>query len=641
MVDRELSEPDKDGVAESSSGPHNDSPGNGKQNGNSGAHLHDDRLAALNISFNHLYDPQLADKSVSLASFIYDDRFRRTARALVGFSMEAAHDFWRSKASPSELKKKKAQRMRQTLVELGPTFIKLGQFLSVRRDCLPPEIADELRLLQDRVPPFSFDLVCKTIESELGAAPDSIFKQVEKTPIASASIGQVHRAQLKDGRMVVIKVQRPDLAQRFYQDLGYMRLLARLGLLIRPEGQWEDWVGLSDEFGRTLFHELNYIQEGRNADKIRTALKDLSDVRVPRVYWKYTGRRVLTLEYVPGTKVDNVAELEARGLDRDRLGNLLVSCYLEQVLMHGFFHADPHAGNLSVDESGRLVLYDFGMVSEITEKQRDAITGCIASVIHKDAAELLHHLKELGIVKRDAQDAPLVRTLEPFIDYYAGKEVRHLDFTHLEKDIDQIALDRALTLPPSLAYVLRAGTSLEGIARTLKPNFSFVEAAKPALKKWILNRPGQAASLIKAFFNGNLSLSEEVILKLSPGKSRDELKKDKPKNVSKSKEGAKQLTVVTAQSEEISELKVKVDLLESQQKALLLAQAEGYRNVTFIAFWLLLSAIPTFVPISRPLDHYFLVGNGVMGAIIMWHLVRHSRLARSSKKNGTARGQRR
>ena len=516
------------------------------------------------------YDPAQADESVRARNLVSDKRFWQMARTLASFSVEAFSDrIKRKHYSKSELRKRSAIRYRHALVDLGPTFIKLGQFLSVRRDCLSPEIADELASLQDNVPPFAFDLVATTIENDLGSPYDSVFASFEKQPIASASIGQVHRATLKDGRWVVVKVQRPDLAQLFYQDLGYMRLLARWGVLLRPTGQWDSWIGLSDEFGKTLFQEIDYIQEGKNADKIRHVLRNHESMRVPRVFWKYTGRRVLTLEYLPGTKIDKVTELENKGLNLAKLGNELVNSYLEQVMMHGFFHADPHAGNLSVDDDGKIIIYDFGMMGEISEAQREAITGCIAAVIKRDTEELMKNLTTLGIVKEDAKVGPVTRALEPFLEYYSGKPLRELDFTKLEYDIDQIAVDKALMMPPNLAYVLRAGSSLEGIARTLRPNFSFVEAAKPALKNWVLSRPGTAASLLKVIFNGNLSLSDDRILKLAPGKNQDTEtapRWPKRKNGHKNAIEPEEVKIQVVNQEELEALKEKVYLLETQIK---------------------------------------------------------------------------
>lgn len=572
------------------------------------------------------YDSELADASVRARNLFTDKRFWQMAKTLGGFSIEAFSHRIKPKYSKSELKRRRAIRLRDALVELGPTFIKLGQFLSVRRDCLPLEIADELTALQDKVPPFSFDLVRSTIESDLGALPEQVFAYFDEKPIASASIGQVHRATLKDGQTVVVKVQRPDLAQLFYQDLGYMRLLARMGLLLRPQAGWDSWLALSDEFGKNLFNEINYIQEGRNADRIRHVLRNHDSLVVPRVYWKFTGRRVLTLEYLPGTKIDKVQELERKGVNLSKIANDLVNGYLEQVLMHGFFHADPHAGNLSITDEGKIIIYDFGMMGEISEIQREAITGCIAAVIKRDVPDLIRNLTMLGIVREDAQIGPVTRALEPFLDYYSGKELRDLNFSAIEQDIDSIATDKALNMPPHLAYVLRAGTTLEGIARTLRPNFSFVEASKPALKKWILSRPANAATLLKVIFN----ITDDKLLKLTQGKNKNGSKTD-----------TEEVKFAAANLQEVNDLKSKVFLLETQIKE----QGRKSSQLVSLCVWLMLFPliISTFanIPEYRSYTNYFLIGNAVIGAIIMWHLVAPESLARRTKKSGQSRGQRR
>jgi predicted unusual protein kinase regulating ubiquinone biosynthesis (AarF/ABC1/UbiB family) len=597
-----------------------------------------------------IYNPLLADRAVRARNILTDKRFLKMAKTLMRFSLEfCADQVLKPKAEEAqEHRKRNARRLRQALVDLGPTFIKLGQFLSVRRDCLSIEMADELALLQDKVPPFSYELVKKTITSELGAPPDQIFQSFDEKPIASASIGQVHKAVLPDGRPVVVKVQRPDLARRFYQDLGCMRLLARWGVLLKPEGQWQSWIELSDEFGKNLFQEINYLQEGRNADRVRSMLKEQPEVQIPRVDWKHTGRRVLTLEYLPGIKIDRVKELEQRGYNLAKIGTQLVNCYLEMVLMHGFFHADPHAGNLCIAPDGRIIIYDFGMMGEITDEQKEAITGCIASVIKRDTQELVQHLIELGIVDKDAQIGPIMRTVQPFIDYYAGKPLLDLDFTDLEHDIDSIANDRALQLPPTLAYLLRAGSSLEGIARTLRPNFSFVEAAKAPLKKWVMSRPYYAASLVKVFINGNLNIGQEAFLKLANGKPSEAATKlaskpapkpakdDKPSKVSAKPPGAAVAPLVP-NSEEFAGLRSRIFMLENQLKE----QGKQRYLLAALGVWLVFSTSASFVPECGPYVTYFLVGNGVMGAIIMWHLVRHLRPDNGPKKKGTAREQRR
>jgi predicted unusual protein kinase regulating ubiquinone biosynthesis (AarF/ABC1/UbiB family) len=462
------------------------------------------------LSIKEIYDPAKADAAVRLPTLLFDKRFWELLTTLLRFFVGSFLTvlFPKKNTTREARRREKAERIKDLLIELGPTFIKLGQFLSVRRDVLPEEVADELKCLQDKVPPFNLQLVRKTIVSDLGKSPEELFSDFSQTPLASASIGQVHLVKLTDGRRAVIKVQRPDLAAEFYRDLGLMRLFARLGNKLAAWGSkvssvwrksspskksrqgeinFDAWIELSHEFGRTLFAEIDYLQEGRNADRLRKALHRHANIRIPRVIWKYTGRRVLTLEYIPGTKIDRIDELKNQGFSLEELGNMLINCYLEQFILTGFFHADPHAGNLAIDPYGNLIIYDFGMMGEITEDQKRGLSNLVLATVKKDPQEIAKQLVNLGIVIPDANLEALARAVQPFIDYYGGQGLMDLDFTHLEHDIDDLVSKRSFRLPPSLAYLLRAGSTLEGIARTLKPDFSFIAAVQPVIRKWALS----------------------------------------------------------------------------------------------------------------------------------------------------------
>lgn len=463
------------------------------------------------LAIKEVYDPAKADEAVQLPRLFFDRRFWELAMTLVRFFVGSFLSvvFPKRNSTREMRRREKAERIKDLLIELGPTFIKLGQFLSVRRDVLPEEVADELKCLQDKVPPFNLPLVRKTILSDLGKPPEELFSDFSEKPLASASIGQVHLVKLKDGRRAVIKVQRPDLAAEFYRDLGLMRLFAKIGNSLaararamsalwrgkaksgqkrrRNHVNFDAWIDLSHEFGRTLFAEIDYLQEGRNADRLRKALSKHANIRIPRVIWKYTGRRVLTLEYIPGTKIDRIDELKTQGFNLEELGNMLINCYLEQFILTGFFHADPHAGNLAIDPYGNLIIYDFGMMGEITEEQKRGLSALIHATVKKDPQEIANNLVKLGIVIPDADLEALARAVQPFIDYYGGQGLMELDFTHLEQDIEDLVSKRSFRLPPSLAYLLRAGSTLEGIARTLKPDFSFIAAVQPVIRKWALN----------------------------------------------------------------------------------------------------------------------------------------------------------
>jgi predicted unusual protein kinase regulating ubiquinone biosynthesis (AarF/ABC1/UbiB family) len=599
-----------------------------------------------------VYDPVQADQAVRLKRLLKDQRFWNTLSTLSNLVSAVALDrlIQSRNKSQADQKRARARHIKEALLDLGATFIKLGQFLSVRKDIISEELAEELVSLQDRVPPFDYEILRGIIQRELGELPEVLFTDFETTPIASASIGQVHRARLKDGTPVVVKVQRPDLSEVFYQDLGYMRFIARIGPIIRPNSDWAMWQALSDEFGRTLFEEIDYIKEGRNADRIRLIHKENQAIRIPRVYWKHTGRRVLTLEYLPGTKIDKHAELAAQGIDPVAIGNNLVAGYMEQVLNHGFFHADPHPGNLAVGPDGRIVIYDFGMVSEISQLQRESILGCIASVINTNPQELVRNLVNLGIVRDGSHQVSIERAVAPFIDYYKGKQIKELDFSHLEHDIDRIASDKALKLPPSLAYLLRTASSLEGIARSLHPNFSFVEAAKPTVKRWALANPAQAyfalGYLTQAKLFGQKGVfSEEGLVRLfnpnQKSSDQDDTKRQKKGKSDLGVIGDEELKrELIRRKDENRRLETQLYFLNRELKAqrqnriILLWCATAWFLLTIIFCGLAKSAI------ALQFSEYYLIGNGVMVAIIIWQIVKPLSLANRSK-SARSKGRRR
>lgn len=545
------------------------------------------------------YDPALADRSVRLNQILFDRRFRRIARTLWSLTLLSpedeptlAHD-----ADWSNRLRARTASLTSTLAELGATFIKLGQFLSVRRDFLPAEVAEELALLQDRVPAFSQDLVRQTVESELGLSMEAIFASFDLIPIASASIGQVHRATLKDGRVAAVKVQRPDLALQLYQDLGAMRWFSKTAKLLRLKGDWDGWLEMADQFGRVLFNEIDYLKEGRNADKLRYALRSRNDVRIPKVFWKYTSKRVLSLEFLPGTKIDDINSLTNQGISKADLAKKLIDCYMEQVLVHGLFHADPHAGNLAVNSQGVLIIYDFGVLGEINEGQRAQIVQAIQAIVNRNSGKLVQALSALGMIRKSSSLPAIERALSPFIDYYAGKSIAELDFSNLEKDIDQIVMERAFTLPADLAYLIRTNVILEGIARTLEPDFSFVEAARPCLNRWLFEEKWR-----RGFDLGG------IIQSISGASVSSSSKSNPAKDLSEKEPISFQVTKVTSLEDELKTVKQK---------------AKSIATLAILQLLLNLWGCQTYFAAKNHLDtNYFLIGNGLMGAIILWKLLK-------------------
>ncbi|KAF4359302.1 hypothetical protein F8388_021854 [Cannabis sativa] len=371
-----------------------------------------------------------------------------------------------------EKQKKRRQNtaswLREQVLQLGPTFIKLGQLSSTRSDLFPREFVDELAKLQDRVPAFSPEKARRFIESELGAPIHILFKEFEDQPIAAASLGQVHRAILHNGEKVVIKVQRPGLKKLFDIDLKNLKIIAEY--FQKSEtfgGPSRDWIGVYEECSTILYQEIDYINEGKNADRFRRDFRNVKWVRVPLVFWDYTAMKVLTLEYVPGIKINELNMLDSRGYSRSRISSRAIEAYLIQILKTGFFHADPHPGNLAIDMDEAIIYYDFGMMGEIKTFTRERLLDLFYSVYEKDAKKVMASLIDLGALQATG-------------DLYAklfGSSFKL--FCTLFQDLFAIAQDQPFRFPSTFTFVIRAFSTLEGIGYILDPDFSFVKIAAP------------------------------------------------------------------------------------------------------------------------------------------------------------------
>ncbi|KAK4768416.1 hypothetical protein SAY87_003557 [Trapa incisa] len=378
-------------------------------------------------------------------------------------------------------RRKTASWLRERVLQLGPTFIKLGQLSSTRSDLFPREFVDELAKLQDRVPAFSPKKARAFIESELGAPVDIIFREFEDRPIAAASLGQVHRALLHNGERVVIKVQRPGLKKLFDIDLKNLKLIAEY--FQRSEtlgGPTRDWVGIYEECATILYQEIDYINEGKNADKFRRDFRNIKWVRVPLVYWDYTASKVLTLEYAPGVKINQLEMLDSRGFDRSRISSRAIEAYLIQILKTGFFHADPHPGNLAIDKDEAIIYYDFGMMGEIKSFTRERLLELFYSVYEKDAKKVMKALIDLGALQPTGDLSAVRRSIQFFLDNLLSQTPdQQQTLAAIGEDLFAIAQDQPFRFPSTFTFVLRAFSTLEGIGYILDPDFSFVKIAAP------------------------------------------------------------------------------------------------------------------------------------------------------------------
>jgi len=400
-----------------------------------------------------------------------------------------AWSYWGGMTDAKRAARRRAQAIwiRETFLDLGPTFIKLGQLFSTRADLFPSEYVEELSKLQDRVPAFSYDLVEKIIYEDFGRRIPELFRSFDPIPMAAASLGQVHKAQLVSGEEVVVKVQRPGLRQLFDIDLAILKGITRYFQNHPKWGQGRDWMGIYEECCRILYEEIDYLNEGRNADTFRRNFRDREWVCVPRVYWRYTSLRVLTLEYLPGIKISHYEALEAAGLDRKRLAELGAKAYLYQVLNDGFFHADPHPGNIAVSPSGQLIFYDFGMMGRIQAVTRDKLLRTFLSIAQRDGEQVVQSLIELGALVPTGDIGPVRRSIQYLLDNFMDQPFEVQSVAKISDDLYEIAYDQPFRFPATFTFVMRAFSTLEGVGKGLDQDFNFMQVAQPFASELMTN----------------------------------------------------------------------------------------------------------------------------------------------------------
>lgn len=377
--------------------------------------------------------------------------------------------------------------IRETLLDLGPTFIKIGQLFSTRADLFAIEFVEELSKLQDRVPAFSYEQAAVIIQQDLGKSIEELYRSFDPIPLAAASLGQVHRAQLHSGEEVVVKVQRPGLRKLFEIDLQILKGITRY-FQNHPEwGKGRDWLGIYEECCKILWEEVDYLNEGRNADSFRRNFRGHDWVHVPRVYWRYASPRVLTLEYMPGIKISHYEALEAAGLDRKVLAQLGAKAYLHQLLNDGFFHADPHPGNIAVNPDGGLIFYDFGMMGQIKPVTRERLLDTFFGIAQKDGDRVVKSLVELGALAPADDMGPVRRSVQYMLDHFMDKPFEEQSVNAISDDLYEIAYDQPFRFPATFTFVMRAFSTLEGVGKGLDPDFNFMEVAKPFAMQLMTN----------------------------------------------------------------------------------------------------------------------------------------------------------
>ncbi|WP_414543155.1 ABC1 kinase family protein [Nostoc sp. CCY0012] len=384
--------------------------------------------------------------------------------------------------------RRRAVQLRDLLTKLGPAYIKIGQALSTRPDLVPPTYLEELTRLQDQLPPFPNEIAYQFIEEELGAPPSEIYAELSPQPIAAASLGQVYKGKLKTGEEVAIKVQRPDLRERITIDLYILRQIAGW-VQTQVKRIRSDLVGILDELGDRIFEEMDYIHEGENAERFFELYGHIKDIYVPKIYWEYTNRRVLTMEWINGTKLTQTVEINAQGIDARYLIEVGVQCSLRQLLEHGFFHADPHPGNLLATPDGKLAYLDFGMMSEIQPPQRYGLIEAIVHVVNRDFEGLANDYVKLDFLSPETDLTPIIPAFARVFADAQGASVADLNIKSITDELSALMYEYPFRVPPYYALIIRSLVTLEGIAIYIDPNFKVLSEAYPYVAKRLLTDP--------------------------------------------------------------------------------------------------------------------------------------------------------
>ncbi|MFM7362545.1 MAG: ABC1 kinase family protein [Cyanobium sp.] len=397
----------------------------------------------------------------------------------------------------------RARECAELLARLGPAFIKAGQALSTRPDIIPPLLLEELAQLQDQLPGFDSALAMACIEEDLGAPVAEIFEQLDPEPISAASLGQVHRGTLRSGERVAVKVQRPGLREQITLDLYIVRNIAawlnrNIGLIR------SDLVALIDELGSRVFEEMDYLHEAANAEKFRELHRHNPRIAVPSIHHHATSRRVLTMEWIDGTKLTNLEAVRALGIDPDDMVQVGVNCSLQQLLEHGFFHADPHPGNLLALADSRLAYLDFGMMSEVTRESRTGLIQAVVHLVNRNFDALSKDFVALGFLSEEVDLSPIVPAFETVFGQALEMGVSRMDFKAVTDDLSGVMYRFPFRVPPYYALIIRSLVTLEGIALSVDPNFKILGAAYPYFARRLMEDPDPELrrSLREMLFDG-------------------------------------------------------------------------------------------------------------------------------------------
>ena len=443
------------------------------------------------------YNPEAIARYFRYRPWLAWGRLLRILWSFAGFIFSLKWDDWQDQVEENQ--GKRATQLRTLLTNLGPTFIKVGQALSTRPDLIRKDFLAELIKLQDQLPPFDNDLAYQIIETELDRSIGEIFLELSLRPVAAASLGQVYRGRLLSGEEVAVKVQRPNLRPLLTKDLYLMRWVAGWLAPWLPLNLGHDLTLIVDEFGTKLFEEIDYINEGRNAEKFAHNFRNDPQVKVPGIYWNYTSTHVLTLEWINGFKLTDTQNIQSVGLDPEAIIQVGVNTGLQQLLEHGFFHADPHPGNLFAMPDGRMAYIDFGMMDQLEETTKESLVDALVHLVNKDYADLAEDFVKLGFLTANTNIAPIVPALEAVLGNAIGKNVQDFNFKTITDEFSELMYEYPFRVPAKFALIIRSLVTQEGIALSLNPNFKIVEVGYPYIARRLLT--GESPALRRRLLN--------------------------------------------------------------------------------------------------------------------------------------------
>ncbi len=398
----------------------------------------------------------------------------------------------------SRVQIKRARWFTNQLIKLGSAFIKIGQLLSARPDLIPNTWIQELSKLQDQVPNFSFAQVEETIRDELGSKFNEI-DQIICDPVGSASLAQVHRATLKNGKKVVFKVQRPNLKELFIIDLGIMQQIAGLLQKNKNWSRGRNWVEIARECRKVLMKELDFNCEAQYAARFRQQFLDDENVEIPEVIWDMSSEKVLCLSYLEGTKISDLEKLQSQEIDLPKIAEIGAISYLKQLVNYGFFHADPHPGNLAVSNEGKLIFYDFGMMGNISNNLQTRLGGMVKAAALRDASSLVNQLQQAGLISKDIDVGPVRRLVRLMLKEALTPPFSPNIIEKLSGDLYELVYETPFQLPVDLIFVMRALSTFEGVGRMLDPGFNLVSVTKPYLIELMTTNNQTPNDLINQF----------------------------------------------------------------------------------------------------------------------------------------------